>query len=185
MASITGTNGADLLFGDSGPDTIHGRGGNDTIFGAGGDDRLYGEGGSDTIFGNVGRDLIDGGAGSDMIVGEGGGDTLTGGTGRDVFQLQNYVDSPPGPGADRITDFSHAQHDRIDLQILDANTGTSSLADSFTFIGAAPFTAPGQVRVLFSGSDTIVQANSDRDAAAELEIHLSGHIALARNDFIL
>ena len=60
-ATITGTEGNDVIRGTSGPDVIVGLGGNDVIWGLGGDD---------TICGGLGNDRIDGGAGSDSILGD-------------------------------------------------------------------------------------------------------------------
>jgi Ca2+-binding RTX toxin-like protein len=102
--TLTGTTGADALTGGAGADSLTGRAGNDTL--AGGD-------GNDTLLGGGGADLLQGGAGNDRLVGGRGADTLVGGTGADRFVYQAATD-----GADRITGFSVAEGDLIDLAAL-------------------------------------------------------------------
>lgn len=77
MATITGTQGRDVLYGTGGADTIYGLGGGDTLFGSAGSDRLDGGDGSDTVnysqlSGSVQLDLAAGWAGK----GQGGADTI-------------------------------------------------------------------------------------------------------------
>ena len=103
-----GTTGNDTLNGTSVADTIHGNLGNDTIRGNDGNDSLFGDAGDDTIFGGAGNDYLDGGTGND---------TLTGGPGSDTFHFA------PGCAADTITDFSHAEGDKVDLTAF-SNVGT-------------------------------------------------------------
>jgi Ca2+-binding RTX toxin-like protein len=59
--------------------------------------------------GDYQNNIIKGGAGNDRIESRQGADTLTGGGGADTFVFE------PGLGHDVITDFSHAQGDKIDL----------------------------------------------------------------------
>jgi len=100
---------SDLFAGTSGNDTLHGTLADDTIHGGAGDDTLYGGPGNDTLFGDAGNDRLDGGPGND---------TLTGGPGSDTFVYET--------GADTVTDFSHAEGDKIDLTAIG---GVASLAD--------------------------------------------------------
>jgi hypothetical protein len=81
-ATITGTDGPNVLTGTPGNDVIDGRGGADTINGLGGDD---------IICGGDGPDRLSGGDGNDTLFGEGSADTLDGGAGTDVCN--------GGPGA--------------------------------------------------------------------------------------
>ena len=109
MAEIYGTQGDDTLTGTAGDDFINGLGGNDILAGLGGADRLVGGDGADTI---------DGGAGDDIIAvdaADGAVDILTGGTGADRFLFSLYGQSSTRLATDRITDFSAAEGDRIDL----------------------------------------------------------------------
>jgi Ca2+-binding RTX toxin-like protein len=103
VASITGTDGDDVLVGTPGDDVIVGFGGDDVIEGRGGDDVVCagygndvvrGEAGDDVIFGGPGKDELRGVGGNDTVVGESGNDNLFGGEGRDVVR--------GGPGADVI-----------------------------------------------------------------------------------
>lgn len=95
----------------SGSVTINGQGGNDTLSGGQVNDQL---------FGDTGKDTLNGGAGSDILNGFGGGslefDILTGGADADIFVLGDasrvfYAQS----GLARITDFSTAEGDKIQL----------------------------------------------------------------------
>ena len=56
MATITGTNGNDMLNGTGGNDTLRGLAGNDTLIGLGGNDVLVGGAGADQLFGSGGFD---------------------------------------------------------------------------------------------------------------------------------
>ncbi len=91
---------------------------------------------------------IAGTAGDDTITGGAGADTLTGNGGHDVFVYTSLRDA-----ADTITDFA-PNDDRIDLGVLLAG------------IGANPATAiaDGVVRLVASGSGTIVQIDVDGSA---------------------
>jgi Ca2+-binding RTX toxin-like protein len=91
MATITGTQGQDVLTGTHGDDVIFGRSGDDFIYGRDGDDVLTGGSGGDVIcdrldiqkFGPNGNDLMAGGSGDDQLVSLNGADTLVGGPGDD------------------------------------------------------------------------------------------------------
>jgi Ca2+-binding RTX toxin-like protein len=75
------------------------------------DAALAGQGGDDVLIGGSGDNRLEGGAGAD---------TLTGGAGADVFQyryLGHSLASASG-GADKITDFTYGEGDRIDLSAL-------------------------------------------------------------------
>ena len=66
--------------------------------------------GSDKLFGGDGSDILIGGGGGDTLVGGAGSDTLTGGAGADTFDFDAATE-----GTDRITDFSKAAGDILDL----------------------------------------------------------------------
>jgi hypothetical protein len=70
--------------------------------------------------------------------------------------------------------------DKIDVAAIDANT-TLAGDQAFTFIGAANFSALGQVR--YAGG--IVQFNNIGNNNADMEIALTGNPALAAGGFIL
>src|SRR3954471_4414357 len=81
--------------------------GTDTFTGA---NNAFGSNFNDALRGSSGNDFLNGGnGGNDTLDGRGGNDNLTGGVGADIFVYA------VGGGADFITDFSHAQGDRIDV----------------------------------------------------------------------
>jgi serralysin len=76
--------------------------------------------------------------GNDTIIGGGGGDTLTGGPGADTFKYLAFSDSRSSSGIDRITDFSAASGDKLDLSALkgtDGKVATLQTAYNASFSG--------------------------------------------------
>jgi Ca2+-binding RTX toxin-like protein len=153
------------------------------------------------IIGNNAHNVLNGGGGNDILIGRGGssaaffeGDNLIGGAGADIFRYLSIADSPGDDGnQDDNIDFSQAQNDRIDLRAIDANTLTAGNG-SFTFIGTANFTAPGQVRYLnvpnpfIDDTLTIVLANVDADLAADFRVNfitVNGSTTMVAGDFML
>ena len=92
MATVVGTNGADLLRGGAGPDVVAGLGGPDDIRGKGGPDTVCAGNGGDRVSGGSGGDLVAGGKGDDVLGGGKGRDTLRGNKGNDT--------ADGGPGSD-------------------------------------------------------------------------------------
>ncbi len=90
---------------------LHGSASNNAFAGLAGDDTIREGGGRDTIDGGDGADLIDGGVGLD---------SLTGGAGRDVFQFRDGDMAATRALADRINDFSQADAEKIQLNLVDA-----------------------------------------------------------------
>ncbi|CUH77135.1 Serralysin precursor [Tritonibacter multivorans] len=78
-----------------------------------GQDSVTGNAASNFIDTGAGQDHLAGGGGADTLVGGSGQDTLTGGSGGDVFRY-HAVDE----AGDRITDFSAAAGDQLDLAVL-------------------------------------------------------------------
>ncbi|MGT2504177.1 VCBS domain-containing protein [Bradyrhizobium guangxiense] len=112
--NATGAVNVDLAAGTASGD---GSVGTDTI--TGGVNNVLGSNFGDTITGSAGADFLNGNGGNDTINGGGGNDNLNGGFGADTFV---YAD---GGGADFVSDFSHAQADKIDL----SGVGIYNLAD--------------------------------------------------------
>lgn len=106
---VNGGLGADVIAGGVGRDTLYGGDGDDIIYGALDNDQAYGGAGDDFIWGGPGNDLIFGGDGNDTIAPGLDNDTVSGGAGADtfVFYRNNAVT--------RITDFSPAEGDRLEL----------------------------------------------------------------------
>ena len=123
-----------------------------TVYGQGGDDNISGHDGHDVLYGGNGNDKIYGYWGNDTLIGGAGSDTLAGGPGTDTFVF-NAADL--GSGADRITDFSVSQGDKIDISdILSGhyNPVTNVLTDF--------------VRVTTSGSSSVLSVDTSGAAGA-------------------
>jgi len=148
---------------------------------------LYGLDGADTLFGNGGRDILDGGNGNDILTGGAAKDEMTGGAGRDTFRFTSLSDMLVTTGtADIIHDFSQSDLDRIQLNLIDANTGTAGVDDAFAFIGTAAFSGiAGQLRYQQTGGNTYVSGDVNGDAAADFFIRIDGTVTLVAGDFLL
>jgi Ca2+-binding RTX toxin-like protein len=184
---LVGDGGANRLRGAGGVDRLFGDDGDDALEGGAGDDFLTGDFGNDRLAGNVGDDDLAGGFGVDRLAGGSGRDRLTGGEDADRFAYDRTSDSTPGAAnRDLVTDFAHLT-DEIDLSAIDARAGTPGVNDAFTFLAerGAAFTGAGQVRWFHSGGDTFVEASTDADRAAELQIELTGLKILTATDFVL
>ena len=140
--SIVGGSGFDDTHGNQGNDTVRGGDGHDWVVGGQGNDMLFGEAGDDLVYGNLGADTQDGGDGVDWVRGGQGGDSLSGGAGDDWMSGDLGDDTLSGglgadtfrtwggTGIDRITDFSRAQGDRVQLDIGTAATTSQVGADT-------------------------------------------------------
>jgi Ca2+-binding RTX toxin-like protein len=135
-----GNMGNDTVSGGLGPDWVVGGKDNDLLFGDQGDDVVLGNIGADTCYGGDGNDvvrggqnddLVLGGAGDDWISGDRGTDTLTGGAGADTFHI--FAEA----GVDRVTDFSVADGDRVQLLAGATYTASQSGADVIIAVGEA------------------------------------------------
>ena len=117
--------------------------------------------------------------------GGGGKDTLTGGIGNDRFGYAGTADSAVGANADVITDFSHAQADKIDLAAIDANSDVAG-NQAFSFIGTALYSSvAGQLRTSIVGSVTTIAGDVNGDGVSDFHIQLTGAVALVAGDFVL
>jgi Ca2+-binding RTX toxin-like protein len=133
---------------------------------------LAGMAGNDTIDGKAGNDILDGGLGTD---------TLTGGAGADTFRWTQTSHSAVGAGRDVITDFSHAQGDKIDLHFIDANTKVAG-DQAFNFIGSANFhNVAGELHF----QNGILSGDVNGDGHADFEISVHGATTLVVGDFLL
>lgn len=174
-------NGHNYMLGSAADDQFYGYKGNDTLLGFGGNDTLVGGEGVDSLLGGDGADFVNGGKDNDIVVGGGGQDQLQGGLGADTFAFRAPTDTGLNALADVITDFSHADGDKIDLSGIDANTKAYG-NNAFTFIGTANFTkVGGQVRVV----DGYVYADVNGDKIADFHIAVHDALTLVAGDFIL
>lgn len=140
--------------------------------------RLFGLDGKDTLYGGGGKDVLDGGAGSDKMYG---------GAGNDLFVFKDGdFGGTGGATADRISDFSHAESDRIDLRAVDANSANGSAThEAFTFIGTDGFhNVAGELRYQEVNGNTLVYGDTNGDGLADFAIRLDGSHVLTSGDFI-
>jgi Ca2+-binding RTX toxin-like protein len=171
-AALAVTVDATVIVGDNNANTLTGTSGNNTIVGLGGNDTL------------------NGGAGNDTLIGGAGADTLTGGTGNDTFVYGAIGDSGPAALArDTITDFVHLS-DKIDLSAIDASiVGRPATGDqAFAFIAGQNSQVVANSVTWFtvtSSNLTIIQADVNGDATADLAITLTGIKSLTAEDFVL
>jgi Ca2+-binding RTX toxin-like protein len=130
--------------------------------------------------GSAFNNTLIGGSGADTLAGGAGFDTLTGGAGSDLFVFGAF-----NPGdVDKITDFSHAQGDRIDLSAIDAVVG--GLDDPFAFIGQSAFHhVAGELRYGAAAGGLMVQADVNGDGVADFSILVANTTSLVHGDFIL
>ena len=111
--SITGSESADIVYGDEGDDRIEGLGGADLFYGGPGNDFLSGGAGQNGLLGGDGADTLQGGEsadgvngnrGDDVIFGGGGNDFLRGGRGNDIVNGEDGDDLVIGDfGNDTLT----------------------------------------------------------------------------------
>ena len=179
---IVGGDGTDTLYGDDGDDNMQGNDGNDTLNGGlgndgfdggTGNDTLNGDAGNDYLGGGEGNDILNGGDGNDVFVGGAGKDTLTGGAGADAFFFTALTDSTSA-AIDKITDFSWADGDYINLSQIDANTTTAG-DQAFSFVNSFTKQA-GQATLTYdSASNTSTfSADVDGDGVADFVLQVSG-----------
>lgn len=124
---ITGNNARNVLRGNAGADSLTGLAGNDRLIGGAGNDTLSGGQGNDTLDGGVGRDRLAGGKGADHFV---------------------FAD---GYGADRVTDFSTQENDRL---LLNTNLWTGNLTKQQVVNQFATVTG-GNMVMDFGGGDVL------------------------------
>ena len=106
---------------------------------------------------------------------------MTGGGGRDTWDFNEVADSPAGATRDVVTDFAPGQ-DVLDLAGIDADS-TVPGNQCFRWVDKATLTGAAQLGYFVSGGMTIVRASTDADAAAEVEIQLTGTKTLTEGDF--
>ncbi|MGK7867629.1 M10 family metallopeptidase C-terminal domain-containing protein [Falsiroseomonas sp. E2-1-a20] len=155
--------------------------------GSSGDDLIIGNDLDNVIQGRNGNDTIKGGAGNDTIDAGNGADVVWGGEGRDTFVFARGGDMDGSSVVDIFMDFESGS-DVFDLSLIDANERMSG-DQAFAFIGTAAFKdgTPGQLRAAYdrAGNVTVVELNTDRDAAPEYWFKVAGQHDFSAADFIL
>jgi len=90
------------------------------------------------------------------------------------------LESIKGPNHDSILDFSHIQHDKIDLHTIDAKTLVTG-DQAFHFIGTHGF---HHVRGELRYANHLLQGDTDGNGVADIEVHVNA-AHLVAGDFIL
>lgn len=185
--TLTGGDSADTLGAGTGDDRVDGGKGSDWVSyqGVGGavhvDLTVQGEaqdtgaGGMDTL---VSIENVQGGGGDDTLIGDGhanrfdsygGADTITGGGGPDTLVF-SYGGQSQAFSPVTITDIG--SDDTIDLSGIDADSTT---AGDQAFHQVAHFGGhAGELIVFKSGSDTVIQMDTNGDGSADEGIVLNG-----------
>lgn len=159
----------------AGADTFTGGAGQDVLFAYGGNDVLKGRGGNDMLSGGAGNDKIEGGIGRDNLYGEAGADTF-------IFRSTKET-TVAASGQDKIFDFTSL--DRIDLDLIDANTKATGNQD-FAFVGTKDFSGKaGELRYEKMASDTYIYGDINGDKKADFAIHLDDAVAMKAGYFFL
>ncbi|MBL8698540.1 MAG: choice-of-anchor L domain-containing protein [Alphaproteobacteria bacterium] len=157
----------------------------DVVLAGDGDDIIDTGDGADEIWGGAGNDQIDGAAGADIIHGGSGHDEIAGGAGADRFVFGDAGEVlTTAANPDQLIDFSSAEGDKIDLHLVDANSGTGG---DDAFVLAASFTGvAGQLVIANSGGeDLLVTGDVNGDALADFAIKVHNTAALNGGDFWL
>lgn len=179
--TLTGTAAANALHSGDGADHLTGGGGADYLVAGSGDDRLDGGGGADTLVGDWGADRLEGGSGADL---------LKGGLGNDIFVFTANTSTPGardkiGEGGNAFEGAGKPGGDLIDVSGLDADTTAAGMQD--WIFGTSH--ARGHLWVTKSGTEAILNGNSDNDAAIEFQVAIDEENiappAFTANDFIL
>ena len=128
---------------------------------------------SNILIGNGGANVLSGGAGKDFLTGGGGADSLTGGAGADMFIFTAVSDSTSA-ATDRITDFSWADGDFIDLTRIDANS-TLAGDQAFSFVSAFSKQA-GQATLTYDAvsNTTTFSGDVNGDGVADFAFQIAG-----------
>jgi Ca2+-binding RTX toxin-like protein len=142
------------------------------------------------VVGNGGNNVLTGTSGNDVLIGLGGNDTLTGGAGADQFVFNTALNRNTNVAT--ITDFSHAEGDKIDLDhtIFSALTpgalGAALAANNF-YASANGTAHAAADRILYNSSTGALSYDADgTGAAAAVQFAVvAHHPTLTASDFML
>lgn len=138
----------------------------------------------DTLSGLGGNDTLIGGSGKDVLIGGAGYDRLTGGGGTDRFVFQAVSDfSMTGTARDTITDFSHSQHDLIDLSAIDTS-GVLPAGASLHLVSAFDGSA-GALAITGKAGAWTVSGDINGDKVADFAFIVNATAAPVAADFVL
>jgi Ca2+-binding RTX toxin-like protein len=190
-ARVTGDSGVNIFHGLGSLNGFDGLGGDDIAIGADYADYFYGGDGNDTLDGAGYIDGLHGGAGDDVLIGGAGNDYLYGEAGADrfVYTALADVDVVAEPTEqEKISDFSSAQGDRIDLSAIDAD-GDAANGDNAFHLVTGGFTGAGAELLLVPlGTGRIswqVKLDVDGDRHTDFVVSVFINAPLTAADFVL
>jgi Ca2+-binding RTX toxin-like protein len=187
IETVYGSQHNDVLLGNHLENYLHGWLGADTIYGGAASDGLEGHNGDDLLYGEGGNDSLGGGDGFDRIIGGMERDYMTGGAGPDTFIWEDIGETGGtsiGSG-DMIYDFSNAEGDQINLQVIDADAYAPG-NQGFRFIGAADFSGtPGEINYVHDQGNTFIQMQTGISADVEGVIAIVGIVTPEASWFVL
>lgn len=138
----------------------------------------------DFVIGGSGDDTILASDAATSMTGGKGLDTLSGGAAADLFAFDDGDSGKKAKVADDITNFSHAQGDKIDLSAIDAIKGGGD--SGFTFIGSSAFSGDaGELRFIVKGGNLSLMGDVDGDGKADFTIHFDHVTTLVQGDLVL
>jgi Ca2+-binding RTX toxin-like protein len=140
-------------------------------------ENLSGSAFADLLQGNKAANRLEGGGGNDTLQGGLGADSLAGAAGADLFLYTSPAEAGNGSGhRDLLLDFEPI--DRIDLSAIDARADSPG-DQAFVWIGAAPFSAQGQVRyVRLAHGNGLLEGNCSGSLLADFQLELQAGPAL-------
>ena len=135
------------------------------------------------ITGNELNNFLKGLDGADRLLGGGGADVLQGGGGADTFIYTSLGDSIASAGNRDVIAGFQSGVDKFDISVIDANTVLNGIQhfvlDSNGVLNAGEF----QIRI--AGGNSLIEFNSDADAALEMQILVQNVTDVVAGDFIL
>lgn len=142
---------------------------------------------ANTLSGMNGADTLSGGGGGDTVNGGGGHDSLTGGAGADKFVFNAAAKAT---NSDTIVDFSHAQHDKIQLEnsvFTALGTGTGALAGAKFWASTTGAAHDADDRITYNTTTGQLYYDNDGNGshAKILIATLTGHPALVASDIVV
>ncbi len=149
-----------------------------------GDNAISGNEAANTLTGGAGNDALRGFGGNDILIGGQGIDALFGGAGADTFVYNSLQDAGLDTKfRDTIYDFSHAEHDLIDLSRIDAN-GADAGDGAFKLMASFDGTH-GALTVTAQSGQWLVQGDVNGDKVADFAILVTSASALVAADFVM
>ena len=178
VENLTGSDFADMLFGNgdrnridggAGDDILLGRLGDDRLDGGAGNDELFGEGGNDTILGGDGHDILSGGDGVDFLNGGAGNDTIYGGAGSETTIVGGDGDDLISAGSGNDTGIEGREGNDTIYGGAGADSASGGTGDDIVSGGSGNdtlFGGDGNDRVIGGANDDLLYGDAGNDNLA-------------------